>query len=174
MQDPLTSLPHQTFQAYRAQQGNMGHPLPDKPTQYTTINQVSSAQSSAQSILSTEGGIISAPAQLRDLKKESTSFVPSSLKRKKAGGMTNTSGKPSASRINAAPEANVADKASESGEAEAARPDLLGALKTNFPAPIPKSGTDDARVKKRKLEVPEIKKGKDDYEKFIEEIGDIL
>ena len=152
----------------------MSHPLPDKPTQDMTVNESPQAQGQTQSVLSTDAVTISAPAQLRDLKKESTAFVPSSLKRKKPGGAMNTSGKTSASRINAAPEASHGDQESGDGEAEPARPDLLGALKTSFPAPITRTDTDEAVAKKRKLEIPEPKKGKDDYEKFMEEIGDIL
>lgn len=64
----------------------------------------------------------------------------------------------------------------DSHETEPARPDLLGALRTKLPVPItkPGPGADELEAKKRKLDRPETKKGKDDYEKFMEEIGDIL
>ena len=148
----------------------MIHPLPDKPT--NDMIQAPSVPSRAQSASSTGAVTISAPAQLRDLKKESTAFVPSSLKRKKTVGAPNTSGKVSTSRINAAPEANLDE--SKDGEVEAARPDLLGALMTNFPAPTARTGRDEAPTKKPKLVITETMKSKDDYERFIEEIGDIL
>ena len=178
MQDPLTSAPHQTFQAFRTDHATLTHPLPDKPILDVTANQGRLAPDRTQSSSSTsaETGTVSAPAQLRDLKKESTAFVPSSLKRKRAGAGSNTSGKSSASRINAAPEASHDDMKGDSHETEPARPDLLGALRTKLPVPItkPGPGADELEAKKRKLDRPETKKGKDDYEKFMEEIGDIL
>jgi hypothetical protein len=139
-----------------------------------TANDGPSVPGHTQSASSAETGTISAPAQLRDLKKESTAFVPSSLKRKKAGSATSTSGKSSVSRINAAPEASSGDKNGGPGESEAVRPDLLGALRTKLPVSITRTGADEALAKKRKLEPPENRKAKDDYETFIEEIGDIL
>ncbi|KAF8580139.1 hypothetical protein K439DRAFT_1415620 [Ramaria rubella] len=164
IQDPLASAPHQTFQAYRAQQAHSGHPLPDKPTQDT------SSQGRVDAVSSTDNGTISAPAQLRDLKKESTAFVPSSLKRKKPVGAMASSAVV-ANRINAAP-ASRDDGINRSGEVEVARPDLLGALKSNFPGHSLER--DDVAARKRKLDISESKKGKDDYEKFMDEVGDIL
>jgi hypothetical protein len=80
IQDPLSSAPHQTFQAHRASQlfppplsqptpvAIPGGPsLPSKPT--------AAAQMAAATV---EG----AP-ELRDLKREATAFVPTAVKRKK-------------------------------------------------------------------------------------------
>lgn len=86
----------------------------------------------------------------------------------------NTSANSSASRINAAPEASRVNYESGSAEAEPARPDLLGALKSNFPARITRTESEEPVVKKRKPDISEVKRGKDDYDKFMEEIGDIL
>lgn len=84
VQDPLSSLPHQTFQAHRASQlfpppsqpssaSIPSHPsLPPKPT--------TAAQMAAATI---EG----AP-ELRDLKKEATAFIPTAVKRKKVQSAT--------------------------------------------------------------------------------------
>ena len=115
---------------------------------------------------SSDSGTISAPAQLRDLKKESTAFVPTSLKRKKAGG----GGTSVSKRIDAAP-----DSASPT-EAGPTRPDLLGALASNFPGAAAKKTepSEEPAAKKKKVEPPAANKGGDDYEKFMKEIGDIL
>jgi hypothetical protein len=93
---------------------------------------------------------VSAAPQLRDLKKEATAFTPASLKRKKPGpGASSTA-------LNAAPSI-----ASSSGNDQPTlapvRPDLLGTLEHQFGPPPTKK-----------------KDGKDDYEKFVEEMGDIL
>ena len=98
--------------------------------------------------------VFAAP-ELRDLKKEATSFVPSALKRKKATATD------AISKANAAPALNFAAPSvgdEVSTEAERARPDLVGALKEQF-------GT---------IPVPQVTKSKSDYDKFVEEMGDIL
>ncbi|KAF8079027.1 WW domain binding protein 11-domain-containing protein [Lyophyllum atratum] len=118
MQDPLSSLPHQTFQAH--------------PT------------------------VFAAP-QLRDFKKEATAFVPTSIKRKRPGAPA------SSSQVNAAPGTEEDDNQQSVGPA---RPDLLSALKDQF-GPVPSAAPPNAQ--KRRVE-----KKKDDYDKFMEEIGDIL
>ena len=127
-QDPLSNIPHRTLQ---------GHPsLPPKP---------GSAKSDAVSSSAT----ISAEPELRDLKKESTAFMPTSVKRKKAAATP---------KVNAAPSVST-----EEVEPAAPRPDLLGTLQEHFgPAssePVPKKAKTGAR---------------DDYAKFVEEMGDIL
>ncbi|KAG2022735.1 hypothetical protein CC2G_000462 [Coprinopsis cinerea AmutBmut pab1-1] len=140
MQDPLSSVPHQTFQAHRASQLAPPHPsLPAKPSPVaTTISAPATTSATAT---------VEAAPQLRDFKKEATAFVPSSLKRKKGAG-----GGGAGSGINTAP--SVGEQAGK--DIGPAKPDLVGTLKNQFPAPKP----DD--------------KPKDDYAKFMEEMGDIL
>ena len=93
---------------------------------------------------------------MRDLKKESTAFVPASLKRKKAGviAVAATGGGP----INAAPSLGPAEAGGPSVGPQ--RPDLLGTLKGQF-------GGSSAKVMDNS-------KPKNDYEKFVEEMGDLL
>jgi hypothetical protein len=102
---------------------------------------------------------ISAAPELRDLKKEATAFVPATLKRKKAGTAGTSSG--TTSKLNAAPE--MADL--ETVESTA-RPDIVSALKDKF-GPVPAARGD-------KLGGQSGGKGKGDYEKFVDELGDIL
>ena len=99
--------------------------------------------------------VFSAP-QLRDFKKEATAFVPSAVKRKKAPAP------PTSSKIDAAPSIGSAAPAVDGGEqVEHSRPDLVSALKNQF-GPVPPKPT-------KKDPVP-----KSDYDKFVEEMGDIL
>ena len=90
-------------------------------------------------------------------------FVPTALKRKKGGNTT---------RVNAAPSAG--------GEVEMgtgstdARPDLMGALREKLGpmADVPRNSAGDVTeslTKKQKIE-----KSKDDYDRFMEEIGGML
>ena len=98
--------------------------------------------------------VISAEPELRDLKKESTAFVPSALKKKKAAAV-------SGPKINAAPSVEVGD---ESGDAAAApRPDLLSTLRNQFGTKAPEPAK-PAQVEAKK----------DDYAKFLDEMSDIL
>ncbi|KAL5533547.1 hypothetical protein ACEPAG_7 [Sanghuangporus baumii] len=159
VQDPLSDQPHRTFQAFRA----------ERHSGASTENTDTSASTTAT---------VSAEPQLRDFKKESTAFVPAALKRKKAGG---TGG----GKINAAPSVSSGagnGEANEAGETEAAaapKPDLLGSLRDKF-GPMASTnasmGNDansekdgDQQTKKRKVE-----KSKDDYDKFLEEMGVLL
>ncbi|ESK92139.1 proline-rich family protein [Moniliophthora roreri MCA 2997] len=144
MQDPLSSMPHQTYQAHRANK-LAGHPsLPARPT--------------------AAAATISAEPELRDFKKEATAFVPTTLKRKKTQGP--------ASRVNAAP--GVEPESTDANDAAVgpARPDLLSTIQNQFGLP-PSGTTSEPSGKKRKVEESKLKK-KDDYEKFMEEMGDIL
>jgi hypothetical protein len=103
---------------------------------------------------------VSAEAQLRDFKKESTAFVPTSLQRKRAapgGG----SGGGKASKVNAAPALDGEGVGQAESAAPAARPDLVSTLKGQF-----------GSAKEGKAQ--EKPKVKDDYEKFVEGMGDIL
>ena len=103
--------------------------------------------------------VISAEPELRDFKKESTAFVPAALKRKKAGG--------AGTKVNAAPTIATDDQGSDE-VVHPSRPDLLSTLQDKFGAPPPKK----AKVAASPKEDPV--KRKDDYEKFLEEMGDIL
>ncbi|KAI0830746.1 WW domain binding protein 11-domain-containing protein [Trametes gibbosa] len=140
MQDPLSSVPHQTYQAH-----------PQKATS-------GGVRLGASASVSTSGPTVSA---LRDFKKEATAFVPSTLKRKKPGA--------GASKVNAAPIVDAADDKDEDEVAPAARPDLLSTLQHTFGAPPPKKAKADTQPAKVISAKP-----KDDYDKFLEEMGDIL
>ncbi|PIL31544.1 hypothetical protein GSI_06246 [Ganoderma sinense ZZ0214-1] len=154
IQDPLSSIPHQTFQAHRASRA--------AGLQKATSGGVRLSNSgSAPAAVPAASAVISAEPELRDFKKESTAFVPAALKRKRGGG--------AGSKVNAAPTVGpTEDNEEEGGLTLVARPDLLSTLQNKFGAP----------QKKAKFE-PEVKKApaakpKDDYEKFLEEMGDVL
>lgn len=98
--------------------------------------------------------VVSAAPELRDFKKEATAFVPASLKRKRGGGTT--------SKINAAP--SIDSSIGEPELATAPRPDLLGTLRSQFGPSSAVGGT----------KAESMQKPKDDYEKFLEEMGDVL
>lgn len=155
VQSPLSSLPAQKYQAQHSPRPFLGHPsLPPKPS-------TTSGSTSAPDLFSSASATISAEPELRDLKKEAIAFVPPSLKRKKASALAATS------RVNAAP--SVSRDGSESRESPAAaRPDLVSALRDQFgaPPPPPPPGTGSS-------EGPAAK-NKDDYQNFLEEMGDIL
>lgn len=153
MQDPLSSLPHQTFLAHRAS-GQTGpssqptlqsHPsLPSKPAPPAPPAIGSAAAAAAT---------ISAEPQLRDFKKEATAFVPASMRRKKGTGAGDADiAMPAA--LNAAPGAGPVEGA--------ARPDLMSTLNAQFGAP-PLAGKEKGKPKP-----------KDDYANFVEEMGDLL
>jgi hypothetical protein len=100
---------------------------------------------------------VSAEAQLRDFKKESTAFVPTSLQRKRAAPRGGGSGK--TSKVSGAPALDGDDPGQAQNVVPAARPDLVSTLRGQF-------GTAKEAQEKPKV--------KDDYEKFIEGMGDIL
>jgi hypothetical protein len=137
LQDPLSSVPHQTFQAHRDAQ---------------ILNRALSATLASQATLT--AATLSAEPQLRDFKKEATAFVPTSVRRKKPGVTTPI--------VNAAP--SLGPESAESEAASLSRPDLLNTLKEHFGL-VPAQDGSKAGSKKAK---------KDDYEKFVEDMGDIL
>ncbi|GJE87689.1 Wbp11 and NpwBP domain-containing protein [Phanerochaete sordida] len=144
MQDPLSGVPHQTFQAHRATKA--AHPsLPPKPVLAAPTGPISAA------------AVVSAEPELRDFKKEATAFVPTTLKRKKAAGA-------SSSKINAAPSV---DGGADSDPTVTPRPDLLGTLKAQL-------GAGSALSTGEEVKLQTAAKPKDDYQKFMEEMGDIL
>ncbi|KAH0838118.1 hypothetical protein J3R83DRAFT_6364 [Lanmaoa asiatica] len=154
IQDPLSSIPHQTYQAHRARQLPPGHPsLPSKPS--------TGAPGTIPASVVHTGATISAEPELRDLKKEATAFVPASLKRKRASGV------PSSSKVNAAPSVNVGLEATS----PQARPDLVGVLKSQLGAVT--SPPSNSQAPYKGLKAPIVKK-RDDYQKFVDEMSDLL
>jgi WW domain-binding protein 11 len=113
-----------------------------------------------------DAATVSAAPQLRDFKKEATSFIPTSVKRKKAGATS------SSFRINAAPSLGEPGSVDADSEPTASRPDLLNALKDQF-GPAPTAGGHAASGKGASKDGA-TKDKKDDYAKFVEEMGDIL
>ena len=154
MQDPLSSIPHQTYQAHRAAKNPQS--APPLPGQSRPLSGGVTLSTAGKPPAPAAAATIEAAPELRDFKKEATAFVPAALKRKKA-----TAG--ATSKINAAPKAG-----SEEPEAPAAaRPDLMSTLKQNLGSAVsmpPKV----ADVKSSAA------KPKDDYDKFLDEMGDIL
>lgn len=88
-------------------------------------------------------------------------FVPAALKKRKAAASV------AASRINAAPSVGPQD---ESEPATAPRPDLMSTLKNQFGTA---SGFVEAHAAESKPKTA-VSQSKDDYEKFLSEMGDIL
>ncbi|KAH9964129.1 WW domain binding protein 11-domain-containing protein [Russula dissimulans] len=105
----------------------------------------------------TSTATISAEAQLRDFKKESTAFVPSSLQRRR-GGLGGAGAGRGAGNVNSAPVLD-GESPGQAREAAPARPDLVSTLTAQFGSGI------------KAQEKPKVK---DDYEKFVEGLGDIL
>ncbi|KAG1908354.1 WW domain binding protein 11-domain-containing protein [Suillus fuscotomentosus] len=159
MQDPLSSIPHQTYQAHRVNRLTPHPSLPQKPPPAPGTVLLGIADNN------TTTATVSAAPQLRDFKKEATAFVPTSLKRKKpATGMAS-------SKVNAAPSL---DAGSESLEpAQASRPDLVSSLMDKFgPVPVVAAASLNEKGSSKGMQ-PNVGK-KDDYQKFVEEMGDIL
>ncbi len=88
---------------------------------------------------------------MRDFKKESTAFVPNSLQRKRpaAGG--------GAGKVNAAPALDGENQA----QGTSTRPDIVSTLMVQF------GGAKEVKPQEKS-------KVKDDYEKFVEGMEDIL
>ncbi|KAH8111991.1 WW domain binding protein 11-domain-containing protein [Phellopilus nigrolimitatus] len=181
MQDPLSAIPHQTYQAHReTRQGPTSTPAASSPSSLPHNPNLPPRPPASGITSRSEDATVSAAPQLRDFKKESTAFLPAALKRKKGAGGTGASG-----RINAAP--SLGTDASGTGvdtdaspSAVQPKPDLLGMLKEKFGPMSGASAGDavegDAGVKRRKLEMDAgaNSKPKDDYGKFLAEMGDIL
>lgn len=153
MQDPLSAVPHQTYQAHHAVKNSQSSP--PLPGQSRPLSGGVALSSAGRPPAPAAAATIEAAPELRDFKKEATAFVPATLKRKKA-----VAGAP---KINAAPEAG-----SEEPEAPAAaRPDLMSILKQNLGSAV--------SVPLRSADVKSsATKPKDDYDKFVEEMGDFL
>ncbi|KAG1749758.1 WW domain binding protein 11-domain-containing protein [Suillus paluster] len=159
MQDPLSSIPHQTYQAHRVNRLTPHPSLPLKPSSVPGASPVGIASNN------TTAATVSAEPQLRDLKKEATAFVPTSLKRRKpAAGMVS-------SKVNAAPSLGGGSESSE--PAPASRPDLVSSLMDKFgPVPVIPTAPPNDKGSARGMQSNTGKK--DDYQKFVAEMGDIL
>lgn len=143
IQDPLSDAPTQTYQGYRMAK----HELPPKPG---ILSETGPKPSSPAPPVG--NATISAEPQLRDLRKEAVAFVPRGVKRKKVstGGVA----------INAAPGAGEIDE--DGDEVRPKRMDgggLIGKLNGvlgEFEREEKKTGAGD-----------------DDYQKFLEGLGDL-
>ncbi|KAF7337720.1 Protein saf1 [Mycena sanguinolenta] len=166
IQDPLSNIPHQTFQAHRAAHAA----LPPKPSSVVPPGSASLPPKPVAALESANlmSATVFAAPELRDFKKEATAFVPSNVKRKKAAAATGAA----SSRVNAAPNTGTSVIAGE--ESLPARPDLLGSLKGKF-GPPPTANTPAAATGKvNAKETQAAKDAKDDYDKFVESMADIL
>ncbi|KAI5120580.1 hypothetical protein M0805_002530 [Coniferiporia weirii] len=178
VQDPLSAIPHQTYQAHRQTRQVPPPPsLPHNPNLPPRPPALGAGPSVGSSEASSVNATVSAAPQLRDFKKESTAFMPAALKRKKAGGGA------ASGRVNAAPAlgTDAGDADGDAGAEEGARqqkPDLLGTLKEKFgpmagSASHPTSSEFEGGTKRRKVE--DVKeRPKDDYDNFLAEMGDML
>lgn len=173
IQDPLSNIPHQTFQAHRA---GAHSALPAKPTSVVPPGSASLPPKPVAALANANlmSATVFAAPELRDFKKEATSFVPSNVKRKKAAGASGAS----SSRVNAAPSlSTLPSKPGSAGpsaeESLPVRPDLLGSLKGKFGAP-PAASSAAATGKVKAKETQATKGAKDDYDKFVESMSDII
>ncbi|WWC70052.1 uncharacterized protein I206_103996 [Kwoniella pini CBS 10737] len=150
IQDPLSDAPTQTYQGHRIAQ----HALPARPPIDQTQSTITASASITTTAPSSTGEISAAPV-LRDLRKEATVFVPRGVNKRKTG----TSG-----FINAAPGAGEIDEeGDERKRISKANEGLMGKLQGVL-GDKPKSGG-----------VTEMSgsKGDDDYQKFLEGLGDL-
>ncbi|CAE6514874.1 unnamed protein product [Rhizoctonia solani] len=156
VQDPLSNIPHVTYQAHQVQRHQPPAPLlagasPSTTLQHGLPPKPGGAQTAASATISAE-------PELRDLKKEATAFLPTSMRRaNKKGPNVNT---PSGLQINAAPN----EGGDQSGPSAEPRKDLMSVLGNQLRAadkPAPGTNTKAGQ-------------GKDDYEKFLAEVGSFL
>ncbi len=145
-QDPLSDAPTQTYQGYRMSK----HELPPRPTS-SSAGITDAVPKPASSAPPTGNGTISAEPQLRDFRKEATAFVPRGVKRKKAptGGV----------EINAAPGAGEID--ADGDEVRTKRSDG-GGLMGKLSGVLGEMKRDEKKGG-----------GDDDYQKFLEGLGDL-
>ncbi|KAF8323773.1 hypothetical protein DL93DRAFT_2151081 [Clavulina sp. PMI_390] len=159
LQDPLSDAPQLSYQGHRAMRQGVpttGNPstLPPPPAGLPPRPSVPGAPVPQPAPLGTANGVVSAGAQLRDLKREATAFVPAAVKRRKT-----TATQQIQARMNAAPGND--DGEDEDGPAMGPqRPDLMATLRS--------AGVGVERG------TPGSAKAKDDYEDFLADVGDIL
>ncbi|KAF9535876.1 mRNA biogenesis factor-domain-containing protein [Crepidotus variabilis] len=154
IQDPLASIPHQTFQAHQASQRFLANP--SSPSTQAKVPLLANPSLPAKPVAAAQmaAATVSAAPELRDLKREATEFIPSAVKRKKVAA-------PEA-KLNAAPSVTPSAEDEKIEDATQVRPDLVNALKNQF-GPVPP-----------KI-LPQLKpEAKTDYDKFLDDMGDIL
>ncbi|WWC89269.1 uncharacterized protein L201_004190 [Kwoniella dendrophila CBS 6074] len=165
IQDPLSDAPTQTYQGHKIQ----SHALPVRPSSSsgetsarpsgpnTTTVKIETGSANSGS----EIGTISAAPVLRDLRKEATVFVPRGVKKRKGPGGTGI--------INAAPGSGEIDD--EGDERKRSTNDLSGGLMGKLQGVLgdrPKTGLQSQNITSQGAGT-----GDDDYQKFLEGLGDL-
>ena len=147
IQDPLSDAPTQTYQGFRM----MKHDLPPRPTPSSTGGTEAPSKQASPAAQAGSGTISAAP-QLRDLRKEATAFVPRGVKRKKppAGGVA----------INAAPGAGELDA---DGDEVRTKRAVGGGLMGKLSGVLGEMKRDEKGGA-----------GDDDYQRFLEGLGDLV
>ncbi|GAC99189.1 hypothetical protein PHSY_006789 [Pseudozyma hubeiensis SY62] len=111
-----------------------------------------------------DGVIISAEPQLRDLKKEATAFVPAAIRKKRQEEKARTQrGLPG--RIDAAPTSS--DMTHSPSASAKDRTDLLKSLQAHLPPTSVATSTEGSGK-------TAADKGKKDYDRFLDEVADLL
>ncbi|PLW39926.1 hypothetical protein PCANC_14230 [Puccinia coronata f. sp. avenae] len=152
--------------------------LPPKPITTTTTGLLNkSAHKSDTTVPPTSKPTLQASAtvtalpQLRDLKREATNFVPAAIrkKRKELDRRAGIAGLGDGNRIQAAPNSldSGHDNGAESQEPKQLTTTLLAALKRD-------GVVSDSRPGKASTHAASAAHEKDDYEKFVESLGDVL
>ncbi|TKY85322.1 hypothetical protein EX895_005484 [Sporisorium graminicola] len=112
-----------------------------------------------------DGVVISAEPQLRDFRKESTAFVPAAIRKKQQEEKARMKrGLPG--RVDAAPLSNKNPDSSSASYKD--KPDLLKSLQAHLPS---KDATSHGRSGDK---VDKSNSSKKDYDRFLDEIGDLL
>ncbi|WRT66424.1 uncharacterized protein IL334_003380 [Kwoniella shivajii] len=161
IQDPLSDAPTQTYQGHRIAQ----HALPARPppsassnTPSTSNETIASANASTDMAASGGTGEISAAPVLRDLRKEATIFVPRGVKKRKGPG--------GGVMVNSAPGAGeIDDEGDERKRLTPGNGGLMGKLQGVL-GDVPKSNST-----KEIISTPVT--ADDDYQKFLEGLGDL-
>ncbi|KAF8602385.1 hypothetical protein BDV93DRAFT_582342 [Ceratobasidium sp. AG-I] len=156
IQDPMSDIPHVTFQAHQAQRHQL--PLPPSTGSGSQLPQSGLPPRPGVTSQAAASATIFAEPELRDFKKEATAFVPASMRRAAKKGPS-TSNNPSGLRIDAAP-----DDKDDSGSSVEPRKDLMSVLGNHL-------GVSDKLGASAK---PKGGQGKDDYDKFLAEVGSFL
>ncbi|THU76124.1 hypothetical protein K435DRAFT_787358 [Dendrothele bispora CBS 962.96] len=178
MQDPLSSVSHQTYQAHRNSRHLHQAQGQSAPSPNPEIQRSSPDSTSATTFATLAAPTVSAAPELRDFKKEATAFVPSALAKQKRPGVSSSAGggggEGRLGRVDAAPltEEEEDDQINQKGSSGVTggmtlKPDLLGSLRGQFPF-----ASSSASAPKVEKEIEILKKKKKN--KYMEEIGDIL
>lgn len=156
MQDPLSHKAHQPYQAYKPQPLASPTPHGQAPK---TLSHPSLPAKPRPPPADFAAATISAAPELRDLKKESTAFMPAALRKK---GAIATKASAAAPKINSAPTLGPTDVGDgQAAGPSQAKPNLLSVIKQFAPSTKPAAQ-------------PQREKKADDYDQFVEEMGDIL